>query len=121
TFKATHPKADQALAWMGFEARREILAVLDDALADTNAQVSVIAYDLNEPLLVSRLQKLGKRLRIIVDDSHAHGKKGSPETQAAGRLRKTAGTDNVKRQHVLNLQHNKLIVVDGPKGKVAVC
>jgi len=121
TFKATHPKADQALAWMGFEARREILAVLDDAVADTNAQVSVIAYDLSEPLLVSRLQKLGKRLRIIVDDSDAHGKKGSAETQAVRRLRKTAGTDNVKRQHVLNLQHNKLIVVDGPKGKVAVC
>src|SRR5690349_6008388 len=33
-FVPTHPKADQALAWMGFEARSAILEVLDQAIAD---------------------------------------------------------------------------------------
>ncbi|REN19611.1 phospholipase, partial [Mycobacterium tuberculosis] len=31
TFKPTHPKAQEALAWMGFEARSAILEVLDEA------------------------------------------------------------------------------------------
>ena len=36
-FVPTHPKADEALAWMGFEARSAILEVLDEAIADTSA------------------------------------------------------------------------------------
>jgi phosphatidylserine/phosphatidylglycerophosphate/cardiolipin synthase-like enzyme len=120
-FRPTHPRAKEALAWMGFEARQAILDVLDQAIADPGAKVCVAAYDLGEPLVVSRLGKLGKRLRIIIDDSDAHGEAGSAEDQAAARLRRSAGVANVKRQHVLNLQHNKVIVVDGPKAKTAVC
>ncbi len=120
-FDPTHPKAAQALAWMGFEARRAILDVLDAAVADKKAKVCVIAYDLNEPEIVSRLKKLGKRLRIIVDDSDAHGEPGSAETKAAGELAVAAGQGNVRRQHVLNLQHNKVIIVDGPKGRTVAC
>ena len=55
------PRRTKALAWMGFEARQAILEVLDQAIADHNAKVRVIAYDLNEPEVVSRLEKLGKR------------------------------------------------------------
>ena len=120
-FVPTHPKADRALAWMGFEARQAILDVLDGAVADAEAKVSMIAYDLNEPEVVSRLKSLGGRLRIIVDDSDAHGEPGSAETKAAGELAGSAGDENVRRQHMLNLQHNKVIVVDGPKGRTVVC
>jgi hypothetical protein len=120
-FVPTHPKAAKALAWMGFEARQAILDVLDAAIADKKAQVCVIAYDLNEPEIVSRLKKLRKRLRIIVDDSDAHGEAGSAETKAAGELAGTTGDANVRRQHVLNLQHNKVVVVDGPKGQTVAC
>lgn len=121
TFVPTHPKADEALAWMGFEARNAILEVLDKAIADKKAQVRVVAYDLSEPGVVSRLEKLGGRLKIIIDDSKDHGEPGSGETQAATRLSASAGTANVKRQHMLSLQHNKTIVVDGPKGQMVVC
>ena len=120
TFKPTHPKTDEALAWMGFEARSAILEVLDQAIADKKAQVRVVAYDLNEPDVVSRLEKLGSRLKIIIDDSKDHGDEGSGETQAAKRLKVSAGADNVERQHMLGLQHNKTIVVDG-KVKKVVC
>ena len=120
-FVPTHPKADEALKWMGFEARNAILEVLDKAIADTKAQVRVVAYDLSEPDIVSRLEKLGRRLKIIIDDSKDHGEPGSGETQAATRLSASAGTANVKRQHMLSLQHNKTIVVDGPKGQMVVC
>jgi phosphatidylserine/phosphatidylglycerophosphate/cardiolipin synthase-like enzyme len=119
-FVPTHPKADEALAWMGFEARDAILEVLDQAIKDKKAQVRVVAYDLNEPEVVSRLEQLGDRLKIIIDDSAAHGKPDSAETQVEERLRASAGADNVKRHHMSNLQHNKTIVVNGPKVHIAV-
>lgn len=119
-FKPTHPKRVEALAWMGFEARSAILEVLAQAIADKTAQVRVVAYDLSEPDVVSRLEKLGPRLKIIIDDSKDHGKTGSAENQAARRLKVSAGPENVKRQHMLSLQHNKTIVVDG-KVKKVVC
>jgi phosphatidylserine/phosphatidylglycerophosphate/cardiolipin synthase-like enzyme len=118
-FVPTHPDATSALEWMGFEARRIILGALDDAIADTTAQVRVIAYDLNEPQVVTRLAQLGPRLRIIIDNSGDHGT-GSSENEAEEKLVQSAGPGNVKRQKMLNLQHNKTIVVWGKKKKV-VC
>jgi phospholipase D-like protein len=120
-FVPTHPKAEEALSWMGFEARNAVLEVLDQAIADRTAQVRVVAYDLNEPDVVSRLATLGDRLKLIIDDDGAHGKASSAETEAEKRLAATAGRENVKRQHMGKLQHNKTIVVDGPKVQAAVC
>jgi len=120
SFVPTHPLAQEALTWMGFEARSGILEVLDQAIADKMAQIRVVAYDLNEPDVVSRLEQLGNRLKVIIDDSKDHGPVSS-ETQAAQRLIVSAGADNVKRQHMLSLQHNKTIVVDGPNVQRVVC
>jgi phosphatidylserine/phosphatidylglycerophosphate/cardiolipin synthase-like enzyme len=121
TFVPTHPKNQEALAWMGFEARQAVLDVLDRAIADKKAQVRVVAYDLNEPGVVSRLEQLGPRLKVIIDDEGSHGAAGSAEGQAQARLEASAGAANVKRQHMGQLQHNKTIVVDGPKTKAVVC
>lgn len=121
TFVPTHPEAKEALAWMGFEARNAIHEVLDQAIADKQAEVRVVAYDLSEPDVVSRLEKLGSRLKVIIDDDGPHGKPHSGETQAEKRLVASTGRGNVKRQHMGKLQHNKTIVVDGPKVKAVVC
>jgi phosphatidylserine/phosphatidylglycerophosphate/cardiolipin synthase-like enzyme len=120
-FVPSHPKADEALKWMGFEARSAILEVLDAAIADKTAQVRVVCYDLNDPAIVSRLEQLKKRLRIIIDNSKDHKLETTAESQSAVRLAVTAGADQVKRQHMSNLQHNKTIVVDGHKVKAAIC
>lgn len=125
-FVPTHPKAEEALEWMGFEARREIYRLLDDAIADPTASVLVNAYDLSEAGFVERLKKLKKRLRIIVDDSvnaktpkpSDHGGISSGETKAAEILRKTAGAKNVRRHHIKSLEHNKFVVVTGNVNKV---
>lgn len=106
---------------MGFEAWQAMIEVLDEAIADTKAQVRVVAYDLNEPEIVSRLERLGSRLKIIIDDDGSHGKPDSAEIQAEQRLSISAGQNNVKRQHMGKLQHNKTIVVNGPKVKAVVC
>ncbi len=121
SFVPTHPQTIQALAWMGFEAREAILDVLDKAVADTSAQVRVVAYDLNQPDVVSKLEALGSRLKVIIDNSGDHGVSGSAENQAETRLAASAGAANVKRQHMASLQHNKFIVVDGPMGQFGVC
>ena len=120
-FVPTHPKADEALHWMGFEARSAILEVLDAAIADTTALVRVVCYDLNDPAIISRLEELKKRLWIIIDNSKDHKPGTSAESQAAARLAATAGAGQVKRQHMSNLQHNKTIVVDGKDVKAAIC
>jgi phosphatidylserine/phosphatidylglycerophosphate/cardiolipin synthase-like enzyme len=119
-FKPTDPQAPQALDWMGFEARQEILGVLDKAIKD-NAQVRMVAYDLNETEVFERMIQMGTRLKVIIDDSGSHKKKTSAESEAAKRLIQSAGPQNVKREHMGNLQHNKFIAVDGPTLKIAVC
>lgn len=120
-FVPTHPEKDEALTWMGFEARQAILQLLDRALADKSAQVRAVAFDLNEPEVVSRLEGLGDRLKMIIDDSKEHKDAGSPENEAEKALTKTAGRENVKRQHMGDLQHNKTIAVKGEQVKAVVC
>ena len=60
--------------------------MLDEAIVDTQAEVHVVAYDLSEPEIVARLELLGPRLKIIIDDSGDHGPATSAETKAAERL-----------------------------------
>jgi phosphatidylserine/phosphatidylglycerophosphate/cardiolipin synthase-like enzyme len=111
-FKATHKKADEAHRWMGFEARSVIHEVLDEAISK-KAEVRVIAYDLNLPEILIRLEKLKSRLRVIIDDSGTHKESTSPESKSAARLKKTAGAGHVTRQHMAGLQHHKSIAVRG--------
>lgn len=111
-FKPTHKRAEEAYEWMGFEARSMILELLDEAIKK-KAEVRVIAYDLNLPEIVTRLERLKSRLKIIIDDSAEHKRPEAPESKAAARLRKSAGTTNVKRQHMANLQHHKSIAIRG--------
>jgi hypothetical protein len=113
TFKSTHKKAAEAYQWMGFEARDSILQVLDKAVA-AKAEVRVIAFDLNMPEIVERLEKLGPRLKIIIDDSKDHSGPTSAENQAEKQLRKSAGKTHVLRQHMVKLQHHKAIAIRGP-------
>ncbi len=114
-FVPTHPQKDDAYAWMGFEARRVILGLLDMAVADATAQVSMVAFDFNLPDVVARLKQLGPRLRLIVDDSKDHTKAGSAEGDACAAV--AASGAQVKRQHMSALQHNKMLVVDGQQKK----
>lgn len=119
-FKPTATNAAKALPWMGFEGRAAILGVLDKAIEDESAEVRVVAYDLNQPEIVSRLEKLGSRLKVIIDNEGTHGEKKSNENEAETKLKKSAGSGNVKRQCMGKLQHNKFIAVNG-KIQLAVC
>ena len=120
TFRSTDPKQEDALKWMGFEARSAILNTLDAAIADSTAQVRVAAYDFNDPEIVSRLGQLQGRLKIIIDNSGSHKSVIASETKAAAMLSNSGGADNIQRQHMGGLQHNKSIVVNGHSSKIAI-
>lgn len=111
---------EKALAWMGFEAREVLLGALDSAIEDETAQVRVLAYDLNNPEIVLRLKKIGRRVKIIIDDSDPHKEPDDAETKAAVMLERSAGKNNVQRQHMGGLHHNKVIIVDGKKTQIAI-
>ena len=97
--------------WLGFEAHKLLFETLDEAVLDHSMKVDVLAYDLNEPDVVARLEQLGNRLRIAIDDSGDHGDDDSAESKAAERLRATAGAANVKRFKFESQQHNKVIIL----------
>ena len=114
--KAKEPK--DIYDWLGFEAYDLIASFLKDVVADRTVTLDVFAYDLNEPDIVGQLERLGKRLRVIIDDSAkkkngvitGHGAAGSAESESAKRLRASAGEGNVHRTHFRHLQHHKVLI-----------
>lgn len=105
------PWGESVYDWLGFEARRLIFDFLDTATADPGVTLDVMAYDLNEPDIIGRLERLGSRLRIIVDDSPPdHNEPTSSESRAFKRFKSSAGGAAVKRTHFSGLQHNKVFI-----------
>ena len=96
--------------WLGFEAYELIMGFLRDVTADDTLELDFFAYDLNEPDIVALLEKIGPRLRAVIDNSKDHKPDDSAESQAAARLAQSAGEDQVKRMHFSNLQHNKVLI-----------
>lgn len=109
--------------WLGFEAKGLIYDFLDKAAEDKNVTIDALAYDLNEPGVVERLERLGSRLRIVIDDSSSRDDDGEPnghdlpdscESRSAGRFE--ASGAQVRRTHFHNLQHHKVFVQRGKDG-----
>jgi PLD-like domain len=96
--------------WLGFEASELIFDFLTEVANDPGLELDFFAYDLNEPDIVDLLEKVGGRLRAIIDDSGEHKPTTSAESQAAERLSASAGPDNVQRMHFKGLQHNKVLI-----------
>ena len=102
--------------WLGFEAYDLVFGLLDEAVHDPAVTLDVFAYDFNEPDMLTRLEALGPRLRIIIDDSSkkeggkvkGHGADDSAESTAADRL--AAKGAKVKRTHFSGLQHHKVLI-----------
>jgi len=117
TFHKLQTPAD-LYPWMGFEAYDLVFGLLDEAVHDPTVTLDVFAYDFNEPDMLARLEALGPRLRIIIDDSSkkekgvtkGHGAADSAESTAADRLGVSAGTTRVKRTHFQGLQHHKVLI-----------
>jgi hypothetical protein len=64
----------QIYEWMGATARERIFDVLNAVVQDTSLHLDVLAYDLNEPDVVSAFLTLAGqgRIRIIMDSAQLH-------------------------------------------------
>jgi phosphatidylserine/phosphatidylglycerophosphate/cardiolipin synthase-like enzyme len=98
-----------AYQWLGFEAYDLIFGILNDVATDTTLSLDAFAYDLDEPDIIAGFAKIGKRLRIIIDNSGNHAPATSGPSQAAKTLTKAKAT--VQRMHFKSLQHNKVLIV----------
>ena len=93
TFEPTHPKADGGAA-RGWASRRAtpILEVLDQAIADGRRRCASSPTTSTSREVVTRLERLGSRLQVIIDDSDEHGEAGSrPRRRPSERLALGAG------------------------------
>jgi hypothetical protein len=103
-------------AWMGSSARVLVFDMLNDVLSNANLTLSVFAYDLDEPDVVSLLLKLAAqgRLRIILDNAplHTNAQKTTMEDlfEAAFNQQKT-GDSAIKRGHFRRFSHDKVFIV----------
>ena len=105
-----HKVPGDVYEWLGFEAYELIMNFLTEVANDRTLSLDFFGYDLNEPDIVALLEKMGGRLRAIIDNSGSHAPATSAELQAAKRLAASAGSSNVKRMHFRNLQHNKVLI-----------
>jgi len=105
-----HKVPGDVYEWLGFEAYDLIMNFLTEVANDRTLSLDFFAYDLNEPDIVALLEKIGGRLRAIIDNSGSHAPSNSAESQAARRLAASAGGKNIKRMHFKNLQHNKVLI-----------
>lgn len=96
-------------AWLGFEARRLILQLLDEVAADPELTLDALIYESKEPDILRRIESAGARVRAIIDDHGEQGEDQSCETISANRL--TAAGAQVKRMHFGRQQHNKVLLV----------
>lgn len=95
--------------WLGFEARQLILQVLDQVANDPELTLDALIYESKEPDILRRLEQLGPRLRVIIDDHGEQGAADSCESLSAARL--AAAGAQVKRLHFSSQQHNKVLIV----------
>jgi PLD-like domain len=96
--------------WLGFHARRLVFDFLKEAVADDGLRLDVFAYDLNEPDILRLFKRLGRRLRLYLDDSSEHVKRTSAEVAARRMLERSAGRENVKTGHFSRFAHDKVLI-----------
>jgi phosphatidylserine/phosphatidylglycerophosphate/cardiolipin synthase-like enzyme len=96
--------------WLGFHARKMIFNFLQEALQDQTITLDVFTYDLDEPDIVRNLEKLGKRLRIFLDNASLHTGPNAIEPKAKKILTQSAGADRVKVGHFMRFAHNKVMI-----------
>ena len=104
--------------WLGFEAKTLIDTFIQEVLDNPELRLDFMAYDLNLPDLVEKLEAIGPRLRAVIDDSskkdketgilEGHGAKNSSESVASERLAVAGG--QVTRTRFFNLQHHKVLI-----------
>jgi phosphatidylserine/phosphatidylglycerophosphate/cardiolipin synthase-like enzyme len=106
--------------WLGYHARKLVFSFLQECLDDPSITVDLFAYDLDEPDFIQGLEKLGHRLRAVLDNAPLHTKAGALEIKARAALEASAGKENVQVGHFKRFAHDKVMIQkkDGKPVKV---
>jgi phosphatidylserine/phosphatidylglycerophosphate/cardiolipin synthase-like enzyme len=88
-----------------------VFELLDACVKNPKLTLDVFAYDIDEPDIVHRLEQLGDRLRIFMDDAPLHTSKTALEPEVKKRLEHSAGKNNVKTGHFSRFSHDKIMIV----------
>lgn len=105
----------QEYEWLGFTAREQVFAFLNEVLNDAAQYLCVFAYDLNEPDVCNILLKLAEqgRVRVLLDNAALHHSAAAPkaedEFEAAFRKVAKAPADML-RGHFSRYAHDKVFV-----------
>ncbi len=109
--------------WSGFTAREKIFKLIGDVVKDESLSLDVLAYDFNEPDIITAFLKLAGegRIRMILDNATLHHNSAGtkPEDQFEAAFTKAAKKPAaIMRGKFARFQHNKVLIVK--KGKQAV-
>ena len=99
--------------WLGWQARVALLAMLDETVGNKKLSLDVFAFDLDEPVICSRLLTLAKegRVRIILDNSASHSGSTDFETKFETAFKATAvDPDALVRGKYFSLSHSKIFI-----------
>ncbi len=118
---------EDAYAWLGFTAREQIFALLDEVVNDASLSLDVFAYDLNEPSFMQALLELANegRVRVILDNASLHhnssGSKPEDEFEACFRatMNKKVGIEpdaDILRGKFGSFAHDKVLIVKNDAG-----
>jgi hypothetical protein len=95
-------------AWLGDHARELLFGFLRETHADPKLSLDAFAYDLNEPDMIRALAAFGPRLRLYLDDSHEHAKRGAREVAARAAIEAAGGS--VRVGHFDRYAHDKVLI-----------
>lgn len=101
----------------------EMIAALTGFLDRAKASGTIYAalYELNDPELVGHLEKLGKRLKMVLSSAIATDsktkKKSDHNEPARARLGKSAGVEWYRRMPSNHIGHNKFLVYEDGQGR----
>jgi phosphatidylserine/phosphatidylglycerophosphate/cardiolipin synthase-like enzyme len=96
--------------WLGYHARQMVFNFVQECLDDPTITVDLFAYDLDEPDFIRDMQKLGGRLRAVLDNAPLHTKSGAMEPLAKARLQESAGSQAVVVGHFKRFAHSKVLI-----------
>jgi hypothetical protein len=109
--------------WSGFTAREKIFTLIGDVVKDESLSLDVLAYDFNEPDIITAFLKLAGegRIRMILDNATLHHNSAGtkPEDQFEAAFNKEAKKPAaIMRGKFARFQHNKVLIVK--KGKQVI-
>jgi len=122
-YEATDFTFEEQHQYLGWQARDRVLEFLEETVRNPSLSLDVFAFDLDEPMVVTKLIQLARegRVRIILDDAGKHDQAESMEGRFAALFKREAADPGALcRGHFQSLSHAKVFIQKQASGAVKV-